>query len=448
MTAGAGRLSGRIGGPSGAVGGATITISDGQETLATSSTSAGTVGNWSIDGLSTPGTFLVSASKDGLSLESGAGHPRRRRIRDGEPEPAGRRRLAGRRGGRAGQPGHHAGRRRGHRHGHRRHHHPHRDHGDQRTGRALHAARAAGARQLHGDHHRRGIPAADPADHPGRRPISCGGQRDPATVHRNRAGHGGRLRRRRSGRRRPGAHRAGRHLQDDEPVRPARLVQLQRRDAGHLRAQRRAVRPGHQLRDGGGQGRRHAAGDVEAGQHPRRRAAGHLARARPGHRRPQRWPAQLRPGRRLRPQPAGQPRQPGAVQGQRRGGRVPAGRRRRLRDAGQQQSDGGLRRRSEPGVHRSLDRPAAGHRAAAGPAPPGDQRTRVRAGHRGRAGSTRCHRRGGTAGALPGGHRGRHHQRRGGQPQHRPGSDRARRPGRAGAGRPGLRRTRWTTAPA
>jgi large repetitive protein len=86
MTAGAGRLSGRIGGPSGAVGGATITISDGQETLATSSTSSatvgsgtvgsgtvgsGTVGNWSIDGLSTPGTFLVSASKDGLSLESG-----------------------------------------------------------------------------------------------------------------------------------------------------------------------------------------------------------------------------------------------------------------------------------------------------------------------------------------------------------------------------------------
>jgi len=75
MTAGAGRLSGRIGGPSGAVGGATITISDGQETLATSSTSAaeggaGGVGNWSIDGLSTPGTFLVSASKDGLSLES------------------------------------------------------------------------------------------------------------------------------------------------------------------------------------------------------------------------------------------------------------------------------------------------------------------------------------------------------------------------------------------
>lgn len=70
MTAGAGRLSGRIDGPSGPVGGATISISDGQDTLATSSTSSGSIGDWAIDGLSTPGTFLVSASKDGLSLES------------------------------------------------------------------------------------------------------------------------------------------------------------------------------------------------------------------------------------------------------------------------------------------------------------------------------------------------------------------------------------------
>jgi hypothetical protein len=70
MTAGAGRLSGRINGPDGTVGGATITISDGQNTLATSSTSSGAIGDWAIDGLSTPGSFLVSASKDGLSLES------------------------------------------------------------------------------------------------------------------------------------------------------------------------------------------------------------------------------------------------------------------------------------------------------------------------------------------------------------------------------------------
>ncbi len=73
MAAGTGRLSGRIDGPSGPVGGATISISDGQDTLSTSSTSSGgtaAIGSWSINGLSTPGTFLVSASKDGLSLES------------------------------------------------------------------------------------------------------------------------------------------------------------------------------------------------------------------------------------------------------------------------------------------------------------------------------------------------------------------------------------------
>jgi len=70
MTAGHGSLTGRITGPAGAVGGATITISDGQNVVATSSTSSGSVGNWKVDGLSTPGTFLINASKDGLSLES------------------------------------------------------------------------------------------------------------------------------------------------------------------------------------------------------------------------------------------------------------------------------------------------------------------------------------------------------------------------------------------
>lgn len=75
MTAGAGRLSGRITGPDGPLGGATITITDGADTLATSSTSStktgsGAIGDWALDGLSAPGSFLVSASKDGLSLES------------------------------------------------------------------------------------------------------------------------------------------------------------------------------------------------------------------------------------------------------------------------------------------------------------------------------------------------------------------------------------------
>jgi len=70
MAAGAGRLAGQITGPGGPVGGATVTISDGQNTLTTSSTSTGRLGSWTMGGLSTPGTFLVSASKDGLSLES------------------------------------------------------------------------------------------------------------------------------------------------------------------------------------------------------------------------------------------------------------------------------------------------------------------------------------------------------------------------------------------
>ncbi|MCW2540392.1 MAG: hypothetical protein JWN95_2117 [Frankiales bacterium] len=72
MTAGQGSMSGVIRGPGGtAVGGASITISDGTTTVSTSSASKGSgTGSWKVDGLSTPGTFLVSASKDGLSLES------------------------------------------------------------------------------------------------------------------------------------------------------------------------------------------------------------------------------------------------------------------------------------------------------------------------------------------------------------------------------------------
>ncbi|MEO6503966.1 MAG: carboxypeptidase-like regulatory domain-containing protein [Jatrophihabitantaceae bacterium] len=70
MSAGHGSLTGRITGPDGAIGGATITISDGQNVVATSSNSSGSLGDWKVEGLSTPGAFLISASKDGLSLES------------------------------------------------------------------------------------------------------------------------------------------------------------------------------------------------------------------------------------------------------------------------------------------------------------------------------------------------------------------------------------------
>jgi hypothetical protein len=70
LAPGQGSLSGKITGPGGAVGGASITISDGTNTITTSSLSKGAVGTWSVDGLSTPDSYLVSATKDGDSTES------------------------------------------------------------------------------------------------------------------------------------------------------------------------------------------------------------------------------------------------------------------------------------------------------------------------------------------------------------------------------------------
>ena len=55
----------------GLVGGATITITDGTNTLTTSSISKGHgIGTWSVNGLSTPSSYLVSASADGLGVAS------------------------------------------------------------------------------------------------------------------------------------------------------------------------------------------------------------------------------------------------------------------------------------------------------------------------------------------------------------------------------------------
>ncbi len=55
----------------GLVGGATITITDGTNTLSTSSISKGPgIGTWSVNGLSTPSSYLVSASANGLGVAS------------------------------------------------------------------------------------------------------------------------------------------------------------------------------------------------------------------------------------------------------------------------------------------------------------------------------------------------------------------------------------------
>jgi len=70
MSPGEGRLSGTVHGPSGLVGGATVTITDGVNTLTTSSNSKGTVGSWAIGGASTPSTYLVLVSRPGLGAES------------------------------------------------------------------------------------------------------------------------------------------------------------------------------------------------------------------------------------------------------------------------------------------------------------------------------------------------------------------------------------------
>lgn len=67
---GRGRLGGVISGPSGPAGGALITISDGTTTVTTRSATEGDVGRWAVDGLSTPTTYLVTASADQLGAQS------------------------------------------------------------------------------------------------------------------------------------------------------------------------------------------------------------------------------------------------------------------------------------------------------------------------------------------------------------------------------------------
>jgi large repetitive protein len=65
-----GTIFGRSGGVTRPVGGTRITISDGTNSITTSSNSKGAVGQWSVDGLSTPSSYLVSAGRDGLGTES------------------------------------------------------------------------------------------------------------------------------------------------------------------------------------------------------------------------------------------------------------------------------------------------------------------------------------------------------------------------------------------
>src|SRR5690606_650240 len=70
MIAGAGRMTGRITGPGGSVGGAAVTLTAGTTPATTSPSTTGDIGSWSVDGLSTPSTYLVTASAEGLGAQS------------------------------------------------------------------------------------------------------------------------------------------------------------------------------------------------------------------------------------------------------------------------------------------------------------------------------------------------------------------------------------------
>ncbi len=68
---GTGSLSGTTDGPAGPLGGVTVTVTDGTVTLTTRTPSTGSgVGTWSISGLSTPDTYLVSASAPGYGTQT------------------------------------------------------------------------------------------------------------------------------------------------------------------------------------------------------------------------------------------------------------------------------------------------------------------------------------------------------------------------------------------
>ncbi|SFJ70700.1 carboxypeptidase regulatory-like domain-containing protein [Cellulomonas sp. KH9] len=64
LRAGDGVLRGLVTGPDGPVGGVELTLTDGTTTVTTRTVTEGRVGTWSVEGLSTPSTYLVTASSD------------------------------------------------------------------------------------------------------------------------------------------------------------------------------------------------------------------------------------------------------------------------------------------------------------------------------------------------------------------------------------------------
>lgn len=73
LSAGGGAMSGTVTGPDGPIGAATVSITDGHVSVQTASVSPGAEGapgSWSVTGLSTPGTYLVSAAAPGFGASS------------------------------------------------------------------------------------------------------------------------------------------------------------------------------------------------------------------------------------------------------------------------------------------------------------------------------------------------------------------------------------------
>lgn len=70
LVPGDGALGGTVSGPDGLLGGAVVTISDGQLTYtATTSTANGSLGNWSIEGIGTPSRYVARVSSSGFGTE-------------------------------------------------------------------------------------------------------------------------------------------------------------------------------------------------------------------------------------------------------------------------------------------------------------------------------------------------------------------------------------------
>jgi hypothetical protein len=70
MQPGQGSMSGLVTGPGGPAGGVQITLSDGTTTVTTRTATSGQKGRWEVEGLSTPSTYLVTASSPTLGTQS------------------------------------------------------------------------------------------------------------------------------------------------------------------------------------------------------------------------------------------------------------------------------------------------------------------------------------------------------------------------------------------